>query len=145
MSNGLYVPNQVEAALGGKLMSGFTEGDFITVEFAADDYEEKVGAQGDVALTRIHNPLATVTMRLQQQSPTNDDLSALRDSGMEATAAGFASSFSLRDSSGTSIVQGTAWVRKRPTMAFGNSGGTREWVLGVIVADVNVGGNTRFA
>lgn len=145
MSNGLYVPGQVELALGGRMISGFTNGDFISIEFASDDYEKKVGAQGDVALTRIHDNTATVTIRLQQHAASNDDLSALRDSGMEATAASFASSFSMRDNSGTSIVQGTAWVQKRPSMAFGNAGGTREWVLGIIVADVNIGGNTRFA
>ncbi len=145
MSNGLYVPNQVEAALGGRLISGFADGDFISVEFDSDDYEKKVGSQGDVAITRIHNPLATVTLRLLQHAPSNDDLSALRDSGMAATASGFASAFSLRDNSGTTILQGTAFVMKRPAVAFGNAGGTREWVLAVIVSDANIGGNTRFA
>lgn len=137
-----YDPAQMEASLGGKLIQGFAEGSMIEVEFASDDYETKVGTKGDVGVARIYNPVATVKLRLMQTSASNDDLSDLRADSRAASATGFASAFSLRDASGTTVIRGTAFIQKRPTTSFSNTIETREWTLTLIESDSYIGGNT---
>lgn len=145
MSASFYNPAAVDASLGGRILEGFAEGTMIDIEWPKDDYEMKVGTKGDVGVARIIDPTATVTIRLLQTSPSNDALSSLRTSSLAAGASGFAADFSMRDRSGTSIVQGKAFVMKRPNLTMSNTVEAREWKLGVIVADSLVGGNTRFA
>ena len=137
-----YDPNLVQVSLGGLLLEGFAEGSMVEIEPASDDYEAKVGTKGDVGVARIYNPLATVKVRLLQTSTSNDQLSTLRRSSRAATATGFAAALSVRDASGTSIVQGTAWIMKRPTLALSNTIEAREWSLMVRESTSFVGGNT---
>lgn len=137
-----YDPNQVQVSLGGVLLEGFAEGSMIEVEPASDDYAEVVGTKGDVGVARIYNPLANVKIRFLQTSSANDQLSTLRNSSRAATASGFAAAFSVRDASGTSKVQGTAWIKKRPTTTFSNAVEAREWTLTVKESSSFIGGNT---
>jgi hypothetical protein len=145
MAANFYSPGSVDVSLGGRVIEGFADGTMVDVEFPSDDYERKVGTKGDVGIARIYDPTATVTIRLLQTSPTNDALSALRDAGMSATSAGFASALSIRDTSGTTILQGKAWIQKRPNVTLSNTVEAREWVLGVVVSQATVGGNSQFA
>jgi hypothetical protein len=137
-----YDPNQVQVSLGGVLLEGFADGTMIEVEPASDDYESKVGTKGDVGVARIYNPLSTVKIRFLQTSTANDQLSTLRNSSRAAAASGFASAFSMRDASGTTKVQGTAWIQKRPTATMSNTIEAREWTLTVRETSAFIGGNT---
>lgn len=137
-----YDPNTVQVSLGGVLLEGFADGTMIEVEPASDDYEAKVGTKGDVGVARIYNPLATVKIRFLQTSSANDQLSTLRNSSRAATAIGFASAFSVRDASGTTKVQGTAWIMKRPTTTLSNTVEAREWTLQIRESSSFIGGNT---
>lgn len=145
MAANAYFPTQVDASLGGQIIEGYADGTMIDVEFPSDDYEMKVGTKGDVGVAQILNPTAMVTIRLLQTSPSNDALSTLRRSSMSASATGFASDLSIRDRSGNTIVQGKAFIMKRPNVTLSNTIEAREWRLGVIVSNEVIGGNTQFA
>lgn len=137
-----YDPNQVQVSLGGVLLEGFAEGSMIEVEPSAEDYATVVGTKGNVGVARIYNSLATVKLRFLQTSNANDQLSTLRNSSRAATATGFASAFSMRDASGTTKIQGTAFIQKRPTTTMSNTVEAREWTLTLIESSAFIGGNT---
>jgi hypothetical protein len=72
-----YNPKLINVVVNGILVTGFADGDFVTVETDADLYTATVGATGEVVRTRNLNRMATVTVVLLADSPTNDLLSAL--------------------------------------------------------------------
>ena len=97
------------------LLDGFADGTMIEVEPASDDY----GGEGrDEGRRRRRptsaNPPRHGRLRFLQTSQANDRLSTLRNSSRAATASGFAAAFSVRDASGTTKVQGTAWIPEAP-------------------------------
>jgi hypothetical protein len=142
-----YDPNAVEVSLGGLVITGFADGTMVEVAQAADDYETKVGTKGAVGVTRIHNPMREVKLRLLKTSPSNDQLNALRLAGRRLGSRGFASIFSLRDGSGSAKLTGPAYVKRPPNQVFSNTAEAYEWTLDVIVgneADETIGGNRLF-
>ena len=66
-----YAPQNVRIAWGGFPFNGFAEGEFVTITPNSDLTDEVVGAQGDVALTKIANYTGTVTVTLLQNAETN--------------------------------------------------------------------------
>jgi hypothetical protein len=66
-----YAPQAVRIAWGGFPLSGFADGEFVTVTPNSDLTDEVVGAGGDVALTKIANWTGTVTITLLQNAETN--------------------------------------------------------------------------
>jgi hypothetical protein len=66
-----YAPQNVNISWGGVPFYGFADGEFVTVTPNSDLTDEVVGAQGDVALTKIANWTGTVTITLLQNADTN--------------------------------------------------------------------------
>jgi hypothetical protein len=66
-----YSPQAVRIAWGGVPFYGFADGEFVTITPNSDLTDEVVGAQGDVALTKIANYTAMVTITLLQNAETN--------------------------------------------------------------------------
>ena len=72
-----YAPQEVKIAWGGFPITGLADGEFITIAPNSDLTDEVVGAQGDVALTKIANWTGTVTITLLQNADCNIYLSNL--------------------------------------------------------------------
>lgn len=72
-----FAPQEVRISWGGLPITGLADGEFVTITPNSDNTEEVVGAQGDVALTKIANYTGTVTITLLQNSETNLYLSNL--------------------------------------------------------------------
>jgi hypothetical protein len=72
-----YAPQEVKIAWGGFPITGFADGEFVTITPNSDLTDEVVGAQGDVALTKIANWTGTVTVTLLQNADCNIYLSNL--------------------------------------------------------------------
>lgn len=142
MTTALYAPDQVECSLAGTMIDGWADGEFITVAFDSNDYEDVVGTGGDVGVAKVVDNRVTVTVKLLQTSAANDRLSAMRQAGRESSNGSFAGAFSLRDSSGTSILQGTGWIQKPPDQSFDRTVTSREWTLRVVASSVTIGGGT---
>ena len=135
-----YSPAEVQVIIGGNIMSGFSDGTFITAEREDDAYTKHVGADGEVGRTKSANKSGEVALTLAQYSGSNDVLSGLAladelsDSGIVPVI--------IKDTKGTTILfSGEGWVRKLPVVEFGDEITDREWILDMASMEYTVGGN----
>ncbi|AIQ63315.1 hypothetical protein PSTEL_09675 [Paenibacillus stellifer] len=75
-----YDANDVTVTVGGIYLTGFSE-DLVTVSKDEEGVSTKVGAQGDVAVSKVNNPLGTISVTLLQTSPQVAYLNKLARSG----------------------------------------------------------------
>jgi hypothetical protein len=80
MSITTYDPKNVTITVNGVYVTGLGES-MIEITKDENSYETKVGAQGDVVRTKVHNPLGTIKITLQQTSPQLALFDKLANSG----------------------------------------------------------------
>ena len=68
--------NDLIAVYGGIRITGWADGEFMTIVYDNDVFTETNGADGEVARVKSNKLMATATIRLLQTSPTNDGFSA---------------------------------------------------------------------
>lgn len=123
-----YDFKQVAFILGGRIITGFAEGEAITVERDEDSFTLMVGADGDATRAKSNNRSGTVTIRLLQTSESNLILQGFA-SADELSNAGLVPML-IKDNSGNSLFTAEqAWVQKPPAASFGAEGTEREWVI----------------
>lgn len=123
-----YAPDKILMLVNAVPMTGFAEDSFISIAPNADMSTIQVGADGEVARSLGTNRTCTVTLSLQQTSPSNDVLSALID--VDAVTGGVLFPVTVQDLLGRSIfVASQGWISRRPTIAFGREAGNREWTI----------------
>ena len=140
MSVKTYDPKNVSVIYGGKIITGFADGTFITAERNEQAYTLKVGVDGEGARARNNNKSGKVSIVLMQTSSSNDDLSgfALAD---ELGNAGVAPLY-IKDHNGTTLVTAlSAWIQKMPNMEDGKEIQNRTWVIETDELNMFVGGN----
>lgn len=123
-----YDPKQVAVIVGSQPLTGFGDGDFVSVERNEDAWTLMVGADGESTRSKNNNRSGKITITLQQSSRSNDYLSqlALADelSGRATT------NVMIKDNFGTTLYNAaTAWIVKQPAITFAKEAGSREWVL----------------
>lgn len=123
-----YNPKKVAVIVGGFQMSGFADGEFVTVSMDEAQWELKVGTDGEGTRSKSNNYAGTVKIMLMQSSDSNTILQSfwtadrLSDSGVFAVL--------VKDASGKTLHAGDqAWIEKQPESKFGKSAESREWVL----------------
>lgn len=135
-----YDPALITMSFAGILVQGFAEGTMISAERNENSFEETAGSQGDVTRVRTRNRTGLVTITLQAESPTNDLLSTLLALD-ESTGAGVGP-LQITNLIGTTAVESTfAWIKKPPTVEYGNEAGTREWIIACADLEMFVGGS----
>lgn len=135
-----YDPAQVIVSIGGAQMSGFADGSFVTVERDEDMFTKITGADGKTSRSKSNNKAGSLTLTLQQTSPSNDILQgfALLD---ELSNAGVVPVI-VKDASGrATFFSACAWVRKTPNAEYAKEVNNREWVMDLADLDVFHGGN----
>ncbi len=123
-----YSPADIKIVVGGIELTGMADTSFVTIEFAADSFTKKVGADGSVTRVRVADDSASVTVKLLQSSASNEVLTAL----MEADRAGLTGALPLivKDANGNSLYTcGKSWIATRPSVDYSNDIGTLEWKL----------------
>lgn len=75
-----YDAKDVSVIVGGVYLTGLAEGSFVSFEKDEESRTPSVGAQGDVAVAKVNNPLGTITVTLQQTSPQIPYLNSLAKS-----------------------------------------------------------------
>jgi len=75
-----YDAKSVTVVVDGVYITGFAEGSFVECEKAEDTFQTSVGAQGDVGISEVNNPLGSITITLQQTSPSVSYLNRLASS-----------------------------------------------------------------
>lgn len=135
-----YSPKKVTVILGGKIITGFAEGTFITLEREVDSFTKVVGADGEVSRTANANKSGSATITLKQTSNSNDLLSALLIAD-ELSLQGQVP-FLLKDGNGrTKAASPCAWIRRVPNSEFSSDQTTREWIIDLSELTVFTGGN----
>lgn len=126
-----YDAKSVKIVFGPMLMSGFGDGDFITINQDAETYTDEVGSDGEVVRSRSNDNRGTITITLQASSLLNQALSLFHEADKVAPnlALGVAP-FLCTDLNGLSLhAASQAWIQKPADVAYGRESGTREWVI----------------
>jgi len=135
-----YDPKQYTTIIGGKIIGGWADDDFVEIERDEDMWTKKVGVDGEVTRAKSNNKAGHVTIRIMQSSSSNDDLSALALAD-EATNAG-AGPFLAKDASGRSVYASDfCWVKKFPKVVYKKGVAFYEWTIDTGTLDIFIGGN----
>lgn len=134
-----YDPFRIAMSFRGIPLLAPQEGTFLVAERMEDAYSMAVGSTGDVTRVRSRNRTGSLTVTLQQSSPTNDQLSAIAALD-ERSNLGYGEFFA-KDMNGTTIVQApVAWIRKVANVEYGDEALPREWVFDCAELFMLVGG-----
>lgn len=122
---------------------GFMEDSMVTVTPAVDTYTAYNGADNTGARIHNGNKSATVTVTLQQTSPSNDILTRLLLNDVRSRRNEGLFSVMIKDASGRSVATARqAYISKVPEISYTNNMSSREWMIQAFNADVFVGGNS---
>jgi len=121
-----YDPRDVMVVVDGTVITGFAEGTFVTAEKASDNYVKYVGAQGEVARSRNADPTGTITVTLNQTSPSNSFLNSLARS--KDTFSAFVID---RNTQQVQAGGSECWIQKPASISRGAEIETREWTIEV--------------
>lgn len=126
-----YSASRVIVIVGGVIVTGFGEGDFITATYDEDRYMTKAGADGEVGVAENTNMMGTVEITVSSTSAANGQLSELFNLGIRG------SKFKtvpvrVTDLSGNSVIEASnAWIKTPPDFTYGKEITERVWTLGV--------------
>lgn len=123
MSVRTYDPQDVNVVVDGTILTGFAEGTFVSIERSEESYVMYVGSKGEVARSVNANKSGTITITLDQTSPSNAVLRRLANS-----VATFPISV-VDQNTGETSGGNNAWVEQPASKEFGNEIGTREWTI----------------
>lgn len=118
-----YDPMDVSLSVGGTYITGFAES-AVSFEKDEDNSTFKVGAQGDVLITKVNNPLASFTVTLLSTSPQVAYLDKLANSGTPVPL-----SFIYSGEPKESVTSTAAVVTKPANRAYGNESDDREFSI----------------
>lgn len=141
MSVKTFDPKQVQVIIGGNIITGYADGEFINLERDENTFSKVVGADGEVSRAKSNNKAGTLTLTLLQTSASNDILSGIMIAD-ELSNSGIVPVF-IKDSLGTSnLFAGEGWVQKPPAFTGDKEITNREWVIDLAQVEVFIGGNT---
>lgn len=121
MATTTYDPQDLTVMVNGVYLTGFSE-DMAEFEKDEDGYEVKVGAQGDVARSKINNPLATLSITLLPSSPQVSMLDKLAISGELVPV-----SIIYNGDPKETITVTEAYIKKPAARSYGTEAGDREY------------------
>jgi len=125
-----YDPTRVLCSIGGVQLTGFADGEAITIERDADQESAVAGVDGNVV--RVINPskLARVTVRLQGGAAANALLRAMRALYNPVLPQLDKGVFQMTDlNTGVSLISDIAWVSKEPLPNLSGEAPVSEWEL----------------
>lgn len=138
---GTFDLRKVNVIFGVAKITGYAEGDSISVDEKNDAFVSTVGADGHTDRVKNNANQLEIVITLTQTSNTNQILSALHTTDR---AVGVPLPLIIKDGNGTTLIGATsAWIKKFPKTTFGNEAKTREWTIHTS-GDylINIGGNS---
>lgn len=134
-----FDPNRVTVSVAGQTLVGFSD-DKVVVERANNSWELVVGSDGESTRVKSNDRSGTITINLQQTSPSNDFLSAIFYVD-EVSSAGVVP-ITIKDNSGTTLVVAPlAFLENMPSATFSKSQNDRSWVFRSNQIEYYLGGN----
>lgn len=137
-----YDPSKLTVIVGGVIVTGFTDGDFITAKRDEDLYMKRVGADGHVARARNGNKSGTIEIKLLQSSPAVNELAALVALDNFLFDGDILIPISVvNPGDGAELVVATqAWLKTPPEMVFGKEVGERSFIFDCADLKLSLGG-----
>jgi len=123
-----YDLKKVILTVNGIPVTGFQDGDAVSVEFDSETWTKTVGSDGEVCRSRTNNNTGKVTITLMYSSMVNDAFNAQKVLD-RATGLGTVSILIKDLSSASTVFVPQAWIQKEPTQTYGKEMGNREWVF----------------
>lgn len=118
-----YDPMDLSTSVGGVFLTGFSE-DLVEWEKDEDSNTFKVGAQGDVLVTKVNNPLATLKITLLATSPQVPYMDKLAVTGQVVDVS------VIYNGTPKETITSTAGVVKKPAVRkYGNEADDREYEI----------------
>jgi hypothetical protein len=135
-----YDPKQVAVIIGTRPISGFADGEFVSVERNNDAWTYTTGADGEGTRVKSNDRSGRVTLTLAQTAVDNAYISELAIA--DELAGGGTIPVTIRDKSGNDIhATETAWVVKMPVANYDKATTNREWIFETNDLNMYVGGN----
>lgn len=137
-----YDPKEYSTVYGGRALSGFEDGTFITVRRNSDTWNYKTGADGKGIRSKTNDRSGQVEIILMQGAPDNEFLSGIAAAD-ELTNGGIRP-FKMHDNSGSDVYAALGmWIKKQPDAAYAKEGGARTWLLETDDISMFVGKNAE--
>lgn len=126
-----YDPTKLTVIVGGVIVSGFSDGDYITAKRDEDLYTKRVGADGHVARARNGNKSGTIEIKLLQGSPAVAEIAALvaLDNFLFDGDVLIPISIVSPGTAAELVVSTQSWLKTAPEMVFGKEVGERTFVF----------------
>lgn len=123
-----YDPKGVIITFGGVPLTGFADGDFISISAATDRFTKKIGADGEVARLRGNDDTSEVSITLMATSLSNTYLSSILE--IDRLTNTGQRPLQILDLSGNSLFfWALAWIKKTPDVKYSKELGERTWVF----------------
>ena len=137
-----YDPTKLVVIVGGVIVSGFIDGDFITAKRDEDLYMKRVGADGHVARARNANKSGTIEITLLQSSPAVNELAALvaLDNFYFDGDVLIPISILSPGSNSELVVSTQSWLKTPPEMVFAKEVSDRKFVFDCGDLKLSLGG-----
>ena len=141
MADGATVdPQGLHLVVGGKRISGYAPGSFLSVVYDVDAFARSIGVDGEGAWFKTGNRAALITATLMQTSQSNDFLSAFHLADLN-TPNGLLVPMSIVEQTGTTVyATDKARVIKLPDGLWSDSVESRAWAIGTTRLEGLVGG-----
>ena len=137
-----YDPKLTTVIFGPLQIQGFSE-EKISVSYSDDSFDLAIGCDGEATRVRKNNNSATITVTLQQSSPSNDSLSVISIADRGTNVGMFPLTFI--DGSGSTVAfAANAYIQKHPDLTFSNTNQTCQWVFITDNLGLYTGGNVVF-
>lgn len=134
--------NEVQVSFATVPISGWAQGDVLTVTREADAFGDTVGVSGSVARWKTNDNRATVTVSLMSVSPVNAALSAIFTADLYAPGGAGIGAFTIVDLNGTSLyTAGNCWIQRPPDPTWSNEPRERVWTFRIATIRDFTGGN----
>lgn len=124
-----FDPKNVRLLLGGYEPTGYAEDSMIVTTLANDIIMPYGGLDGDVSLAINRNHLGTMTITLQNTSPSNTVLSSFVTQAYKTGIVAFPVMFS-EPTSGL-LLTTIGWVQSQPENTLSGEINTMPWVIGL--------------
>jgi len=122
-----FDPKMVTINWGAYLVVGFAE-EKVTISYQDDAYDLAIGCDGEASRVRKNNNSATITLTLQQTSPSNDFFSGMAIADRQANLG--IMPMTIIDYSGTTkIFAPSAYIVKTPDQSLSNTNNTMQWTF----------------
>jgi hypothetical protein len=123
-----YDPAKVSVIIGGHIVQGYADGEFVTAARNSDNFARVGGADGEQTRAKSNDRSGVITVTLMQASLSNAVLQgfALAD---ETGNAGIVPIL-IKDSNGSELATAEqAWCQKPSDKSYGKESGDRQWVF----------------